>query len=177
MAYADRGYNEDKKAAMFCAVDPNKEDCDNFLSNYPANLGWAVRDANLYYNFRSGCPALSKKKEICADPRFINEPALTVTAETMMDPVDFRLSYNSPAIGAGVFIEGLSKDIVGVDRPNPPSLGAYEHTKDDRPVSNPSKDGVLEAGLWMRFLAWMREIADSASLHDQRLGSFPSSEH
>jgi hypothetical protein len=157
LAYAD---NENERAAMFCAIDPSKQDCNNFLSNYPVNQGWSVRSNNLYYNFRSGCPALSKKKEICADPRFLNEPALRITAESMFDPVDFRLSFNSPAIGAGVVVEGITKDLAGVDRANPPSLGALEHTKDDRPVSSQSKNDVLDAGIWVRFLAWIREIAD-----------------
>ncbi len=157
MGYADNGYNDNRKAATFCAMSAT--DCNNAPSTFPPNLGWAVRSNNLYYNFRDRCLAISSKKEICADPRFVNEPPLRISNESEMDAIDFRLAFDSPAIGAGVTIKDLTKDIVGVERPNPPSLGAYEHTKDDKPVSTSSRRNDLNAGLWLRFLGWIRQLA------------------
>ena len=167
LGYADNGYNDDRKAASLCAATAS--DCNNAPSSFPPNRGWAIRSNNLFYNFRDGCPAVSGRKEICADPRFVNEPVFRITKESQMDPIDFRLSSGSPAIGAGVLIKGLTKDIVGVDRPDPPSLGAYEHTKDDRPVTPPQKND-LDAGLWFRFLAWTRQLADKCFALVRRVG-------
>ena len=158
LSYSDNGYNEGQSAAPFCAA-VGSGDCDTAPALFPPNQGWATRSNNLYYNFRRGCPSLSKKKEICADPRFLNEPALRISAESAMDPIDLRLSFDSPAIGAGIPVEGLTKDISGVDRLNPPSIGAFEHTKNDRPVSTSSKRDVLDAGLLPRLLVWVRQTA------------------
>ena len=49
------------------------------------------------------------------DPSFIDNRAL-----------DFHLAPNSPAIGAGITILNLTKDLDGNLRPNPPSIGCYE---------------------------------------------------
>jgi hypothetical protein len=167
MGYADNGYNDNRKAATFCAMTAT--DCNNAPSIYPPNLGWAVRSNNLYYNFRDRCPALASKKEICADPRFLNEPPLRISKESEMDAIDFRLAFDSPAIGAGVTIKDLTTDIVGVERPNPPGLGAYEHTKDDKPVSTSSSRNDLFAGVWLRFFDWIRELADRCLAWMRRL--------
>jgi len=53
-------------------------------------------------------------KSVNADPKFVANGS------------DFHLQTGSPAIGAGVAIPGLTRDIDGRLRPNPPSIGAYE---------------------------------------------------
>jgi hypothetical protein len=50
---------------------------------------------------------------------------------------DFHLQSGSPAIGAGVAIPGLTRDIDGRVRPNPPSIGAYEVGSAPAVVVNP----------------------------------------
>ena len=39
---------------------------------------------------------------------------------------DFHLQSNSPAIGAGMAVSGITTDFEGKPRPNPPSIGAFE---------------------------------------------------
>ncbi len=63
-------------------------------------------------------------------PTFAN----ILTANLNVDPKlvsptgsDFHLQNGSPAIGAGVAMPGLTYDIDGRIRPNPPSIGAYEY--------------------------------------------------
>ena len=52
-----------------------------------------------------------------ADPLFVDP-----------DNGDFHLQAESPAIGAGVAISGITIDKDGVSYNNPPSIGAYEYT-------------------------------------------------
>ena len=106
----------------------------------PANGGWAVRDHNLYYNFRNGgCPNPLNEGELCSDPNFINEPTLTISSDLALDTFSFALTANSPAKNAGVALPvlnlqatGLSLpnllgiDLLGTTRGNPPSIGALE---------------------------------------------------
>jgi hypothetical protein len=92
----------------------------------PANGGWAIRDHNLYYGFRNGeCPTLLTG-EICADAKFVGEPALTISNETALDNFNFALSSNSPAIGSGVTLPGLLTDSLGLAMSSPPSMGAIQ---------------------------------------------------
>lgn len=44
------------------------------------------------------------------------------------DMLDLQLQEGSPAIGAGIAIQGLTEDLVGTSRDDPPELGAYEYT-------------------------------------------------
>ncbi len=92
----------------------------------PPNQGWAIRDHNLYWNFKHGCSSLLAG-EICADPKFVNEPSLTVTSETSLDNFNFSLSSASPAIGTGITIPGLLTDSLGLTIPDPPSMGAIQY--------------------------------------------------
>ena len=105
----------------------------------PANQGWAVRDHNLYYGFRNGCPTLNTG-EICADVKFIDEPPLTISSETVLDNFNFNLSSASPADGSGISIPGLLSDILGLTRLNLPSMGAIEFggSTTAPPVSQPT---------------------------------------
>ena len=92
----------------------------------PPNQGWAVRDHNLYYGFRNGgCPPLTTG-EICADAKFVNEPSLTISSETVLDNFNFGLSSASPAKGTALTIPGLLTDILGLTRLDLPSMGAIE---------------------------------------------------
>lgn len=121
-------YNEQLPGLFYNAVD-----------GMPANGGWAVRDHNLYYNFRNGCPTLNAG-EICANPGFVNEPSPTLgSSDTGLDGFDFSLSGSSPAKYAGAVLptinlhsagvtltDVLGRDQFGTTRHNPPSMGATE---------------------------------------------------
>ena len=47
---------------------------------------------------------------------------------------DFHLTDSSPAIGAGVAISGITTDITGATRADPPSAGAYEAPSGSNPL-------------------------------------------
>lgn len=108
------GYDDDQAPGLFYT--------EQLL---PANGGWAIRDHNLFYGFRHGCPTLNAG-EICADPKFVAEPSLTVSIETLLDNFNFSLSSASPAKGTGITIPGLLTDILGLTRLDLPSMGAIE---------------------------------------------------
>jgi len=92
-----------------------------YLSDDSDNV---IEDHNVYYNTHNiDCPS---QGDICSDPLFVNEPPLTVVSESQFDNFNFSLSSNSPAIGAGVAISGLTTDLDGNPRANPPSDGAIE---------------------------------------------------
>jgi hypothetical protein len=130
LMYSDSSFNGSQTSATFCALDPSKDDCNNFLSNYPANQGWATRSNNIYYNTRS-CPKTLTAGESCntKNPLFANQPASPISpaTEITMDNYNFVPSVSSPLIGAGIGIPGLLIDLAGLLRPNPPSIGALEY--------------------------------------------------
>ncbi len=119
----------------------------------PANGGWAVRDHNLFYGFRHGCPTPLGAGEVCADPKLVGEPPLTLTDEQSLDDFSFALSAGSPARFAGVALPTLNVSSAGVmltnvlavdqfgtSRPNPPSMGGEEVAG-----SSPNKVGPVAA--------------------------------
>jgi hypothetical protein len=88
-----------------------------FLSN--ANV---IADHNLWFNMRTGCPdsggALGETNAVCADPLLVGE--------SNIDAINSSLTSTSPAIGAGVSINGITTDFNSVTRPSSPSIGAQE---------------------------------------------------
>ncbi len=94
-------------------------------SYMPANGGWATRDHNSYIGFRNGCGALLAG-EICADPKLVGEPPLTISNEQILDNFNFDLSVSSPLKAAGISIAGLTLDNVGNSYGSPPSMGAIQ---------------------------------------------------
>jgi hypothetical protein len=157
LGYSNSAYADGQKPALFCEnVHGN---CNHDLSLFPANHGWAIRDHNLYYNFRSGCPSPLTKGEICADPSFIRGASLAMSSESAMETSDFHLSSSSPARGAGVAIPGLALDYAGRARANPPSIGAFEYTGDDKSAPVTPKKDTLIIVFGIRFLGWVRETA------------------
>ncbi len=91
-------------------------------SSYP---GSTVAN-NLTYNgtiassFPSGVTFSSNKDN--TDPLFVSNGS---AAYDSTDP-DVRLRTGSPALGAGVTLNGLTVDFTGAARPSPPSIGAYD---------------------------------------------------
>lgn len=159
LGYADSLYNEDKVASLFYGDSPGPD--------MPPNQGWAVRDHNLYYNLRHGCPKLLAG-EVCANPRFIDQPPLSISRESVLDNYNFNPSANSPLIGAGIPLQGIATDNAGAKRPNRPSIGALEssggHSRptaslprgtDTSDPASSSRSGIQTA--WsLRFTAWYR---------------------
>jgi hypothetical protein len=66
--------------------------------------------------------------EKCTSPLLINQPTGTAGnfVETELDNFNFDITPGSPAVGAGLFLPGLTVDYTGAARGNPPSIGAYE---------------------------------------------------
>ena len=64
---------------------------------------------------------------ICSDPRLVNQPPQQPwTSQTFLDNFTFEPKSDSPAIGRGAPINGLTTDFFGSARPNPPSIGGVE---------------------------------------------------
>jgi hypothetical protein len=85
------------------------------------------RDSNLYYNMRDdGCPSTGFTGEICAAPQLVGEPTSVIAAESDLDNFNFNLTSTSPAIDAGVTVPNVTVDYIGILRPNPPTIGAYQ---------------------------------------------------
>ncbi|WP_158790534.1 Ig-like domain-containing protein [Granulicella sp. L60] len=126
LAYSEPNYNGGESSAIFCAVVGSN--CNQNLSEFPANQGWATRSNNLYYNTRS-CPNSLTSAETCntENPLLVSQPASPITDETAMDNFNFAPSASSPLIGAGIFLQNLLSDIDSLVRPNPPSIGAIEY--------------------------------------------------
>jgi hypothetical protein len=79
---------------------------------------------NLYYNLRMhNCLMTSN---VCQDPQLVSQPPRTITSESQLDNFNFHPRKGSPAIGAGIAIDGITTDVYGVKRPSPPSMGAVE---------------------------------------------------
>lgn len=128
----------------------------------PLEDGWATRSNNIYFNVKldqnyigypdasygalSWCPLTGNTRlgpnfgtlETCntQDPMFTNEPASPMVSEAALDNFNFTPASGSPLLGAGVAISGLTTDIYGNPRPNPPSIGAVEIPA---PVMNPTQ--------------------------------------
>src|SRR5271170_723106 len=93
-------------------------------------IGTINRGNNLYFGIGHGftCPT-GYANEKCVTPDFINQPAGTGTtfAQSELDAFNFNLSSGSPATGTGITYTGVpALDYNGVNRPNPPSMGAVE---------------------------------------------------
>jgi hypothetical protein len=78
------------------------------------SIGTVSGSNNLWYSERAPrntAPATSYGT--IANPRFVST-------------TDYHLQKGSPAIGAGIPFEGLTRDSNEAPRPNPPAIGAYE---------------------------------------------------
>ena len=82
---------------------------------------------NLEYGVRNGdCPTPSNGN-VCSDPLLLNEPAQgTVPPESTLDNFNFSPTSASPVIGAGIAINSVTTDYLGVTRPALPTIGAVE---------------------------------------------------
>ena len=129
LGYSDsfNGYNAGANSAMLCAASAT--DCDNTLSSFPPNQGWATRNNNQFFGARK-CPINLTANETCntQNPLFLNEPANPLSDETLFDNFTGHISSSSPLIGAGIAIPDILVDGAGLLRPNPPAIGAYEYT-------------------------------------------------
>ena len=105
-----------------------------FFFSAPVN---AIRSNNIYFGMGHGftCPsnytsagAGTGTAEKCTSPLLINQPTGTAGnfVETELDNFNFDITPGSPAVGAGLFLPGLTVDYTGAARGNPPSIGAYE---------------------------------------------------
>ncbi len=119
LGYSDPLYNNGEIPGLFYTES----------AAMPPLNGWSVLDHNLFSNVRQqDCPAPLGAGETCdtSSPQFVNQPASPLGMESSLDGIDFHLSQGSPAAGAGVPVPGITTDIAGFPRANPPSLGALE---------------------------------------------------
>jgi hypothetical protein len=100
---------------------------ENILPAMCLNEPPTVTDHNDYYNLRE-CPPAQGATDLCpgVDPLLIAPPPLELNQESDFDTTSYGISANSPAVGAGSPIAGITTDFNGNPRPNPPSLGALE---------------------------------------------------
>jgi hypothetical protein len=61
----------------------------------------------------------------------VNETTCSTNVSSFVDFAadDFRLAEGSPLIGAGTFVASGTKDVIGVNYLNPPSIGAFEYVE------------------------------------------------
>jgi hypothetical protein len=101
---------------------------DTSKDTIPPNSGWATRDHNIYFGWKNGpCIDGVLPTEICADPKFVNEPANTISDDSLLDNYNFNLTSISQAKFTGTYISATSPDQNGTPRANPPSMGALEY--------------------------------------------------
>jgi hypothetical protein len=82
---------------------------------------------NIEFGNRSGTGSACRGDIICSDPRLASEPAQQGWAnQAFLDNFNFHPAPGSPAIDRGVPVNGVTTDIYGAARPNPPSIGAVE---------------------------------------------------
>jgi hypothetical protein len=92
--------------------------------------GVSTHSNNLY--FRSASVNFTKIKEGSSYKQTPSQVLTWEGAAIVSDPLfvtpgtDFHLKTGSPAIGAGVTIAGITKDIDGVTYSNPPDIGCYQ---------------------------------------------------
>jgi len=77
-------------------------------------------DHNDTFHEKNACPNTNETNALCVDP------LLTTSTWSLYGTWPITLTSSSPPIGAGVTIPGITADYLGVTRPNPPSIGAYE---------------------------------------------------
>lgn len=95
---------------------------DNIMDGFhggilTTGLGAANEGNNDFHNVAfptAGLNIVNTGPDITSDPLFVNAPS------------SFALQLGSPCIGAGVAISGITTDITGATRANPPTIGAYE---------------------------------------------------
>lgn len=89
--------------------------------DYFQNPG-SVASNNAWWHINASqtqCPSSGYETAyVCTDPKFV--------AESDVNAINPKLLAGSPLIGAGIAIGGLTTDIGGNVRPNPPSIGAWE---------------------------------------------------
>ena len=82
---------------------------------------------NIEYGNRSDFADKCGGDIICSDPRLVNQPPQQAWSnQTFLDNFTFYPRSDSPAVGHGVPMNGLTTDFYGSPRPNPPSIGAVE---------------------------------------------------
>jgi hypothetical protein len=109
--------------AIYWTDDPTPTDL-NVLSNH--NLFYGNRNDDCTGGY--GGVTLTSIAPVCSDPLLVNEPAQGgYPPESSLINFNFTLGGNSPAIGAGIAVPGLTTDYNNFSRATPPSIGALEN--------------------------------------------------
>ena len=97
-----------------CVFDYNLEWDTSGGANY-GRLGWNLGPINF--------SAWKAANVAGTDAHSLNTDPLLVSPSTD----SFLQTASSPGKGTGVAVSGMKVDLLGVTRPNPPSMGAYEY--------------------------------------------------
>jgi hypothetical protein len=82
---------------------------------------------NIEYGNRSGTADSCRGDIFCSDPKLEGQPGQQAWAnDVFLDNFNFYPRPDSPAIKAGVPVQGVTADYFGVARPTTPSIGAVE---------------------------------------------------
>lgn len=94
---------------------------NNIITGFAVGLSWqggGALTANYNDYFANGVNysgTSAGPNDLAVNPAFVDAAAF-----------NYALSPSSTCIGAGVFILGVTTDLAGTTRPNPPSIGAYQ---------------------------------------------------
>jgi hypothetical protein len=100
------------------------------LFYFQSSIGTMNRHNNIFYGIGHGftCPTGYTGEE-CVSPGLVGQPTGngSTFVQTQLDNYNFNLAPGSPATGTGITYTGVpALDYNGVQRPNPPSIGAVE---------------------------------------------------
>ncbi len=116
-------------------IDPNNPYSTNPPAAYDIAPGVVLNTSNNdEFGMKSGtCPSTANGV-ICSDPKLLNEPGQAWVSEATLDVFNpfvannsFYPSGDSPLIGAGIQISGLTADFYGMTSLTTPTLGAVNY--------------------------------------------------
>ncbi len=104
------------------------------------STGTLTGSRNLWYSQRT--PRITtpaSRYGATGDPRFVSR-------------TNYHLQLGSPAIGSGIPFDDLRRDFDGAKRPNRPSIGAYEYSRDLSPMPSSPETAARTENVGVQYL-------------------------